>query len=103
LLSPDVPAPVTIHGIVTLTSPVLFVQDPTGGLAITASHAHVPLQIGDEVEAKGDAELHDFSSRLRNADVRLLWSHTPVPPIAVTAAQAATGAFDAKYVEIEGR
>ena len=103
LLSPDVPAAVTIHGVVTLASPVLFVQDPTGGLAITDSHAHAPLQIGDEVEAKGDAELHDFSSRLRNADVRLLWSHTPVLPVAVTAAQAATGAFDAEYVEIEGR
>ncbi len=103
LLSPDVPASVTIHGVVTLTSPVLFVQDPTGGLAITDSHAHAPLQIGDEVEAKGDAELHDFSSRLRNADVRLLWSHTPVLPVAVTAAQAATGAFDAEYVQIEGR
>ncbi len=103
LLSPDVPASVTIHGVVTLTSPVLFVQDSTGGLAITDSHPHAPLQIGDEIEAKGDAELHDFSSRLRNADVRLLWSHTPVLPVAVTAAQAATGAFDAKYVEIEGR
>ena len=103
LLSPDVPASVTIHGVVTLTSPALFVQDPTGGLTITASHAHAPLQIGDEVEAKGEAEPHDFSSRLRNADVRLLWSHTPVPPVAVTAAQAATGAFDAEYVEIEGR
>lgn len=103
LLSPDVPASVTIHGVVTLTSPVLFVQDSTGGMAITDSHAHAPLQIGDEVEAKGGAELHDFSSRLRNADVRLLWSHTPVPPVAVTAAQAATGAFDAEYVEIQGR
>ncbi len=103
LLSPDVPASVTVHGVVTLTSPVLFVQDSTGGLAITDSHPHAPLQIGDEVEAKGDAELHDFSSRLRNANVRLLWSHTPVPPVAVTAAQAATGAFDAQYVEIQGR
>jgi len=103
LLSPDVPASVTIHGVVTLTAPVLFVQDSTGGLAIIESHAHAPLQIGDEVEAKGDAELHNFSSELRNADVRLLWSHTPVPPVAVTAAQAVTGAFDAEYVEIEGR
>jgi signal transduction histidine kinase len=103
LLSPDVPASVTVHGVVTLTTPVLFVQDSTGGLAITDSHAHPPLQIGDEVEAKGDAELHDFSSQLRNANVRLLWSHTPVPPVAVTAAQAATGAFDAEYVEIQGR
>ena len=103
LLSPDAPVSVTIHGVVTLTSPALFVQDPTGGLAITNSRAHAPLQIGDEVEARGEAEPHDFSSRLRNADVRLLWSHTPVLPVVVTAAQAATGAFDAEYVEIEGR
>jgi signal transduction histidine kinase len=103
LLSPDVPASVTVHGVVTLTSPVLFVQDQTGGLAIIGSHEHAPLQIGDEIEAKGDAEPHDFSSRLLNADVRLLWSHTPVLPVSVTAAQAATGAFDAEYVEIQGR
>jgi two-component sensor histidine kinase len=103
LLSPNATTPVTVHGAVTLTSPVLFVQDSTGGLAIPTSHPHVPLEIGDEIEAKGDAELNDFSSQLHNADVRLLWSHTPVPPVAVTASQAATGSFDAEYVEIEGR
>ena len=103
LLSPNATTPVTVHGAVTLTSPVLFVQDSTGGVAIPSSRPHVPLQIGDEIEAKGDAELNDFSSQLHNADVRLLWSHTPVPPVAVTASQAATGSFDAEYVEIEGR
>jgi signal transduction histidine kinase len=103
VLSPDTSTPVTIHGVVTLTSPVLFVQDSTGGLAIPDSHSHAPLQIGDEIEAKGDAVLRDFSSELRNADVRPLWSHTPVLPVAVTASQAATGAFDAEYVDIRGR
>jgi signal transduction histidine kinase len=103
LLSPHATTPVTVHGAVTLTSPVLFVQDSTGGLAIPSSHPHAPLQIGDEVEARGDAELNDFSSQLHNADVRLLWSHNPVPPLAVTASQAATGSFDAQFVEIEGR
>jgi signal transduction histidine kinase len=103
LLSPNTPAAVTIHGVVTLTSPVLFVQDQTGGLAIPNSSTRVPLEIGDEIEAKGDAEPHDFSSVLRNSNLRLLWSHTPVPPVSVTASQAATGAFDAEYVEIQGR
>jgi len=103
LLSPNATTPVTIHGAVTLTSPVLFVQDSSGGLAIPGFHPHAPLQIGDEIEAKGDAELNDFSSQLHNANVRLLWSHTPVPPVAVTASQAATGSFDAEYVEIDGR
>ena len=103
LLSPDVPSSVTIQGVVTLTSPTLYIQDSTGGVAITSGRPHAPLQIGDEIEVRGDAYLHDFSSELRNADIRRLWSHTPVSPVAVTASQAATGAFDAQYVEVEGR
>jgi hypothetical protein len=103
VLSPDVSSSVTVQGVVTLTSPMLYIQDSTGGLAISSSHPHAPLQIGDNVEVKGDAYLHDFSSELRNADVHLLWSHTPVSPIAVSTSQAATGAFDAQYVEVQGR
>lgn len=103
LLSPDVPSPVTVQGVVTLTSPMLYIQDSTGGLAISNSHPHAPLQIGDELEVKGDAYLHDFSSEIRNADIHVLWSHTPVSPLAVAASQAATGAFDAQYVEVQGR
>lgn len=103
LLSPNLPSSVTVHGVVTLVSPILFVQDSTGGIAIHAAHANKPVQIGDAVEAHGDAQLGDFSSELRNADVRLLWSHTPVPPVAVTASQAATGAFDSQFIETEGK
>jgi signal transduction histidine kinase len=103
LLSPDVPNSVTVQGVVTLTSPMLYIQDSTGGLAISSSHPHAPLQIGDEIEGQGDAYLHDFSSELRNADLHVLWSHTPVSPVAVAASQAATGAFDAQYVEVQGR
>ena len=103
LLSPDVPSSVKVEGVVTLTSPVLYIQDSTGGLAISSSHSHAPLQIGDEIEVRGDADLHDFSSELRNADIHLLWSHTPVSPLAVSASQASSGAFDAKYVEVQGR
>jgi len=102
LLSPNRPSQVTVHGVVTLTSPVLYVQDATGGLAIPNARMTKPIQIGDAVEAKGNAELHDFSSVLRDADVRPLWTHTPVPPVAVSASQAATGAFDAQYIEVEG-
>jgi hypothetical protein len=103
LLSPDVPSSVTVQGVVTLTSPMLYIQDSTGGLAISSSHPHAPLQIGDEIEVHGDTYLHDFSSELRNADIHLLWSHTPVSPVAVAASQAATGAFDAQYVEVQGK
>lgn len=103
LLPPNVSPHVTIHGVVTLVSPTLFIQDSSGGIAVPGAHLVIPVQIGDAVEAMGDAELHSFSSVLRNATVRLLWSHTQVPAVSVTAAQAATGAFDAQYIETEGR
>jgi signal transduction histidine kinase len=103
LLPPNLPSRVTVHGVVTLVSPILFVQDSTGGIAIPQADAGKAVQIGDAVEARGDADQNDFSSELRNANVRLLWSHTPVPPVSVTASQAATGAFDAQFIETEGR
>src|SRR5581483_8443894 len=52
-LAPDRPTPVTIHGVVTLTHPFLFVQDSTGGVEIESFNAKTPPQIGDQVEAKG--------------------------------------------------
>jgi hypothetical protein len=100
-LAPDKPAQVTIHCVVTLTFPTLFVQDSTGGLAIQNFRTATPPQIGDQVEARGDAELHDFSSILKDADVHILWSHAPIHSMGVTASQAATGSFDAQYIEIE--
>jgi signal transduction histidine kinase len=103
LLAPNVSPHVTVHGVVTLVSPALFIQDSSGGIAIAVAHRAMPVQIGDAVEASGDAELHNFSSVLRNATVRLLWSHAQLPALAVTAAQAATGAYDAQFIEVEGR
>jgi signal transduction histidine kinase len=95
-------ARVTVHGLVILTSPALFVQDSTGGIAIQQA-APQPLKIGDEVEATGDAAPNAFSSTLKNAKVRVLWESTPIPAVSVTASQAATGAFDATFIEVEGR
>jgi two-component sensor histidine kinase len=102
LLSPILSSPVTVHGVVTLTTPILFVQDSTGGLAIPGHSTRVPLEIGDEVEVKGDAEQHDFSSVLLHASVRKLWSHTSVQPVSITASEAATGSFDADSIDIQG-
>jgi signal transduction histidine kinase len=102
LLAPGKLTEVTVHGIVTLTSPVLFIQDAGAGLAIVRSDARSPLEIGDEVEATGDLAPGDFSSVLKNASVRVLWSHSPVAPVSVTASQAASGNYDAMFIEIEG-
>jgi signal transduction histidine kinase len=93
--------PVLVRGVVVLTSPILYVQDSTGGVAVPDSHTPA-LGIGDEVEIAGWAEPNDYSAILRNARVKLLWDRTPVAPFAITAAQAATGAFDATFVETQG-
>ena len=92
----------TVRGIVILTSPALFVQDPTGGVLVKES-AREPVRVGDEVEATGFVRPGDFSATLENATVRVLWGGTPMPAISVTASQAATGAFDATFIEVEGR
>ncbi len=102
-LAPDKPTPVAIHGVVTLTVPTLFVQDSTGGVEIKNFHAKTPPQIGDQVEAKGEAQPHEFGAIMNHAEVHSLWSHAPLHAMTVNASQASTGAFDGRYIEIEGR
>ena len=91
----------TVRGAVVLTTPVLYVQDSTGGVAIPDPQS-APLRLGDEVQATGRIEPHGFSSTLRHAAVCHLWAGAPIPPLSVTANQAATGSFDAMFVELEG-
>jgi signal transduction histidine kinase len=93
--------PVSVRGVVTLVSPQLYVQDVTGGVAV-AELKFSALGIGDEVEITGWPDVRPFSTILRKADVRLLLGRTPPPPISITAAQAATGAFEAVFVETQG-
>jgi signal transduction histidine kinase len=94
--------PVRLHGVVTLASPALYVQDADGAVLVKGT-TRMQLNAGDAVEVVGVAEPGVYSSVIRNSTVRLLWSGTPLPPVAVTPAQAASGAYDAKYVETEAR
>ena len=94
--------PATVRGAVVLASPALFVQDATGGVAVQQVAAQA-LKVGDEVEVTGTAHANAFSPTLEQATVRVLWENIPMPPISVTASQAATGAFDASFIEVEGR
>ena len=90
-----------MRGVVVLTKPALYVEDSTGGSV--ADPKGPPLKVGDEVEVTGEPQPGNFSSVLRNAQIRLLWAREPIPPVSVTASQAATGAFDATFIELEGR
>jgi signal transduction histidine kinase len=91
----------TIRGVVVLNSPLLFVQDPTGGVYIRR-HQSPPLKVGDEVEVTGTVRPGDFGAVMEDATVRLLWEGIPMAPVSVTAAQASTGKFDATFVEVQG-
>ncbi|MBV8114733.1 MAG: hypothetical protein JO300_08330 [Silvibacterium sp.] len=90
-----------LRGTVVLTSPRLYVQDTTGGAAVVGPGLP-DLKLGDEVEAEGEVDLRGYSLTLRNAHVRLLWARAPLPPVAITASQAATGAYDAMFIEVDG-
>jgi len=90
-----------LRGTVVLTSPRLYLQDTTGGAAVVGPSL-AGLKLGDEVEARGEVDLRDYTLVLRNAQVRLLWARAPMPPVAITASQAATGAYDAMSIEVDG-
>lgn len=96
------PTTATVRGVVILAAQRLYVEDSTGGVYVNAVHAPL-LKVGDEVEITGESHPSDFSSILEKATVRVLWARTPVPPVSVTASQAATGKFDATFIEVHGR
>ena len=94
--------PVTVRGSVVLTTPTLYIEDSSGGAAVDSAQGS-SVKIGDEVQVSGSVDARPAGLTLRNPTLRLLWSRGPAPPLSVTAAQAATGAFSGMLVEIEGR
>ena len=96
------PAEATIRGVVILNSPLLFVQDSTGGVYVRLRQP-LPLKVGDEVEVTGKVTPNGFSAVFDDASVRLLWEGIPVAPVSVTAFQASTGKFAATFIEVQGR
>lgn len=96
------PSRVTVRGSVVLTSPALYIEDSSGGIAVDTPQASA-VKIGDEVGVTGVVDPRPVGVMLRNATLRLLWSRGPAPPLSVTASQAVTGAFDGMLIEIEGR
>jgi signal transduction histidine kinase len=94
------PVRAVIRGTVILTSP-LYVQDSSGGVQVELKTKSL-LRVGDEVEVEGDVYPHGLTAAIRNATARPLGGMTPKPPLSVTADQAATGAYHAMFVEVEG-
>ncbi|HXW57712.1 MAG TPA: sensor histidine kinase [Candidatus Cybelea sp.] len=61
------------------------------------------LKIGDELLITGHAEETEAGLVLRNSRADLLWHGSPVPPLSVTADEAAAGKFAALLIEVDGR
>jgi signal transduction histidine kinase len=93
---------VVTRGVVTLTSPDLYIQDSTGGILV--AHSATPiLNVGDVVEVHGRIQPGFDGASIKSDTIRLLWFSTPEPSVAITPSQAASGIYDARFVEIEGR
>lgn len=101
-LLPTAEKEVVLRGVVTLTKPDLYIQDSTGGILVKYKSAPT-LNVGDVVEIHGRVQPGLYSAVIKSDSIRLLWIGTPVPPISITPSQAASGAYDARFVEIEGR
>jgi len=91
---------ISVRGKVMLTFPVLFVQDSTGG-AMVPNVDVGSFNVGDEVLVHGKSDPHPFSSVIRNATVALLWPEDPDPPLSITSSQAATGAYNDRFIELQ--
>jgi signal transduction histidine kinase len=101
LMTGSSPVEATVRGIVTHSAPDLYVQDETGGISVIPTDpGH--FKLGDEVKVTGQVESRGYSSVLRHASIHSLWAQAPLPPTSITADQAATGAFDAMFVEVDG-
>lgn len=101
-LSRSQPSPVTFRGVVTLTSPYLYVQDVSGGVLVRG-HSLPAVNVGDAVEIRGTATPTLYSAVVNDAVVRDLWSGTPLAPISVTPLQASSGSYDNRFIEVEAR
>jgi signal transduction histidine kinase len=100
LLSTSRPSRVMVRGFVIDTDP-LFIQDSSGGVEVGLRNK-VPLRVGDEVEVEGDVYPRGLTTTILNATAHSLGGLVPPPPLSVTADQAATGAYHAMFIEVEG-
>jgi diguanylate cyclase (GGDEF)-like protein len=83
----------------------LFVCDRTGCIFVAISTRPIlSLQAGTLVEITGVSGPGDYASDVLGTEVRVAGqSHLPTNPSKLTLTQLLTGAFDAQWVEIEGR
>src|SRR5581483_10271345 len=85
-------SPVTVRATLTINDNPAYIQDSTGGAEVEGLSAQ-ELKIGDEVLVTGDPQETDDGLLLRNSRAKLVWHGSPLPPLSVTAGEAALGKF----------
>lgn len=101
LLTTTRPVRVSLRGTVILTEP-LYIEDASGGVLVEIKNgAH--LRSGEEVQVEGNVSLDGLTATIREATVRSMGGGIATrPPLSVTADQAATGAYQAMFIEVQG-
>ncbi len=102
LMEPGRHPNVTIQGVITSTPPLTDIQDDTNALIVPNIDPKTPIKVGDVVEAEGTVVSERFRSRLEDAKIKVLWSDTEIPPLAVTAEQLTSGTYRGRSIEVEG-
>jgi signal transduction histidine kinase len=102
LLLQQYKGPVTVRATLTRNGSPLYVEDATDGAAVEGGPDQ-DLKIGDQLLVTGWPEDGDRGLVFRKASVRVLWPGMPMPPLAVTAGQAAMGKFANSLIEVQGR
>ena len=93
---------VTVRATLTLNGNPSYIQDSTGGATVEGLSAQ-GLRIGDELLITGHADDAETGLVFRKSQVYLLWHGSPMPPLSVTADEAALGKFAALLIEVNGR
>ncbi len=101
LLTTTHPVRAFVRGAVILTEP-LYIQDANGGVRVEMRN-DARLRSGEEVEVEGNVYVDGLTATIRDATVRSMGGGIATrPPLSVTADQAATGAYQAMFVEVQG-
>jgi signal transduction histidine kinase len=93
---------VTVRATLTRNGSPIYIEDSTEGAAVEDAPSQA-LKIGDQLQVTGWPEEHDRGLVFRKASIRVLWPGIPMPPLAVTADQAALGKFANSLIEVQGR
>jgi signal transduction histidine kinase len=95
-------ATAVVQATLTLIGNPSYIQDSTGGAEVDGLSTQ-GLRIGDELLVTGHPKDKETGLVFTGSRADLLWHGSPLPPLSVTADDAALGKFPALLIEVNGR